>query len=142
MNYIEFISQAIAAVFAIAIAYHDAPAVLHFEHYGVDAKTMSRFHRYNVWIKFLFCLLAALATGPAIAAMIFTGLASALWIYLLFDIFLNLKRPGRGWSYLGSNDADGMFWLKLFGSSAGEIKAIVLAVLIISLNVIYLKYFQ
>lgn len=139
MNLYFYISQAIAFLFAIALAKHDAPAVIHFEHYGVPNNELARFHRYNNWVKFFFCLLAAITAIPEWKDMICTGLVSALWIYLVFDIALNLNRPGKNWDYIGRNDADGRRWVKWFGKGAGEMKAVIIAIMIISVNI--LKFF-
>ena len=135
MQYYLYIVQVLSIAAAIAMAKHDAPAVIHFENKGVDPLTMSKFHRYNVWTKSVFCILCAVAGGPVFLDMFYPGILSALWIYLLFDPVLNKNRPGRGWDYLGTNDADGRRWIKWFGDNAGEFKAAILLLLIIGINV-------
>lgn len=119
------------------LAKHDAPAVIEFENDGVDNKLMSIFHRYNFWVKVLFCAVAGLVASPYWIDSLFYGLTSALWIYLVFDPALNLNRPKVKWHYLGLNDADGRFWNGTFGKNSGKIKAVILSVAIIAVNLIY-----
>lgn len=136
----EFIIQPIAILFAIATAFHDAPAVKHFENFGVSNKEMAQFHRYNWWLKFLFCFAASVSGFPKLPAMIFIGLISALWIMLVFDIALNIRR-GKKWHYISWNNANGRAWIRWFWKSAGQVKAILLTILIAATNFIYLKLF-
>jgi hypothetical protein len=133
-----FILQAIAIQFAISVAKHDEPAVTKFSNSGLDHKPMARFHRYNVWLKGFFCIMAAFVYQPVFWPMLFAGFISALWIYLVFDIALNLSRR-KGWDYLGEDDADGRFWNKHFGTRGGELKAIILFVAIVIVNCVYYK---
>ncbi|MGQ0738639.1 MAG: hypothetical protein ACT4OJ_06225 [Bacteroidota bacterium] len=137
-----YILQVVTILFSLAIAKHDAPAVDHFEFYGPQTGQMKAFHKWNLVLKFFFCLLASIPLYPLWLDMLIAFGLSGLWVWLTFDIFLNrfraIKQP---WDYLGSNDADGRRWIKLFGDSAGELKAILLGVLIIALNLIHLKYF-
>lgn len=140
MNHIEFIVQAVVAVFAVVTAFHDAPAVQVFRYHGVSNKEMAQFHRYNVWLKFLFCVVAALAAGPKLVTMIFTGLVCATWVYLLFDIAINV-RTGKKWSYISIDNANGRTWYRWFWKSAGQVKAALLLLAIAALNFIYLKFF-
>lgn len=135
MTYTIYIVQAISILFAFGLARHDAPAVLNFEDKGVDPLQMAKFHRYNNWTKFAFCLLAAATGFPDVLNIGFAGLLSFLWIYLVFDIALN-KARGKSWDYIGSNDADGRRWIKWFGNNAGEIKALILFGLIAGVNVL------
>lgn len=133
--------QLIAILFAIALAKHDAPAVDNMEHFGVlSKKSLDRFHIYNSITKFFFCLGVALPFYPIIWDALFVGFISFLWIYLIFDIVLNLSRKitKRKWDYLGENDLDGRRWIKWFGVKAGKMKALILSSLIIVLNL--LKY--
>ncbi len=147
--------QLCAIGFSIALAKHNAPAVLHFEEYGFRSsaemnKAMAQFHRYNVWVKIIFCILVAVDRGPDQLPieshhwvnMVFAGLTSAFWIWLIFDIALNLNRPGRKWYYLGLNDADGRRWIKRLGEKAGKIKAAILLAVIILLNVAKALFFN
>ena len=147
MTYQIYIVQAIAILFAVALAKHDAPAIIQFEKLEKDNLLMARFHRYNFWAKTLFCVLAALiflpkdimtTKLPDFLNMFFSGLLSGLWIYLLFDPCLNKNRPGRDWDYIGSNDADGRRWIKWFGENAGEKKAVILSVLVIAVNILFI----
>lgn len=123
------------------MARHDAPAVLHFEFYGVTTKDMAKFHLWNGLLKLFFIAAVALAAYPKIIPMIFFGIVSALWVYFIFDIALNMNRPGKGWDYLGSNDKDGRMWMKWFGKNGGEIKAVILIGIIAAINFIYLQFF-
>lgn len=129
--------QAIAIQFAIAMAFHDAPAVTNFELNGVTPEAMSTFHRNGWWSKVFFCLICALSPGWGLwLKMAAYGLLSGLWVYLLFDPVLNRsRRPRRPWDYLGLNDGDGRFWNSIFGRQAGKIKAVVLLLAIITINV-------
>ena len=133
-----YLIQILSILFAIGLAKHDAPAVIHFEHYGIDNKQMAKFHRYNNWIKFFFCLLASTIFIPTLVLIFISGLLSFLWIYLIFDIALNKSRSGISWDYIGSNDADGKRWINWFGKKAGEIKAVSLLALIIVVNILKL----
>ena len=130
--------QVVSIIFAVVLAKHDAPAVIHFENKGVDPLTMAKFHRYNVWVKSLFHVVCALPFLPDLKTSIASGLLSFLWVWLLFDIALNKSRPGRSWDYIGENDADGRRWIEWFGKKAGEWKAVILSIGIVSVNV--LKY--
>ena len=134
-----YIIQVISLLFAIVLAKHDGPAITVFEDKGVTPKQMAVFHRYNNWLKFFFCLLAASVFYWEWLDMAIAGVLSFLWIYLAFDIFLNKERPGRSWDYLGSNDADGRMWIKWFGNGAGEWKAVILLLAIITINVLNVK---
>ena len=138
MTLVFYIVQLVAIVFAVVLAKQNAPSVIHFENKGVDELTMAKFHRYNVWVKFIFCVCCAVGFLPDIKTSIAIGLLSFLWIYLLFDIALNKNRPGRSWDYIGSNDADGRRWIKWFGKKAGEWKAVILSVAIVGVNVLNL----
>lgn len=140
----ELIYQACAVGFAIVLAKHNAPTVLHFEDFGFRSeaernKAMAKFHRYNNWVKGIFCLMAALLLLPDWKESLFAGVLTGLWIYLVFDIALNKNRPGISWDYLGLNDADGRRWIKWFGKNAGEVKALILLAAIAATNV--LKFF-
>lgn len=137
-----FIIQGIAILFTIACAKHDAPAVVHFENYGFSTvgqqeKELGKFHNNNSLMKFFFCCAAALYVLPDWKEAIAVGLITALWIWFLFDIVLNLNRiPIRKWHYLGSHDRDGRTWQKLFGKNAGKVKALVLFSAIVGVNVL------
>ena len=137
------IIQLLAVLFSVAVAKHDAPAVNHFENYGFSSDKQLRdalrqFHNNNWWLKFFFCAGVAVPAIPNWIEAVCSGLLAGLWVYLLFDIVLNLNRPGRKWYYLGNNDKDGRFWIKLFGRNAGKIKVVILLILITSINL--LKY--
>lgn len=134
-QYIIYIIQLVAIVFAVCVAFRDAISVNEFERIGTSNDTMARFHRSNVWLKTIVCFGLSMA-GNGWLQMIEYGLLSAGWIYLVFDIALNTKRPGRRWDYIGSNDADGRFWIRLFNGSAGKWKAVILSVLIVAGNVL------
>lgn len=133
-----YVIQILSILAAIALARHDAPAVIHFEYHGVDNNSMAKFHRNNNYIKFVFCLLAASCFYPDWKEMLYAIVLCGLWIYLLFDIVLNKNRPGKNWDYIGLNDADGRRWTKWFGQRAGEWKAIILSLLIIITNLLKL----
>lgn len=136
-----YIIQGLAVAFAISQAFHNAPAVDQFEHCGALDKQLATFHRYNSWAKFFFCLCISLCFHPDAADMLFGGLAGFFWIYLVFDIVLNIKRRNRQkWYYLGKNDADGRRWLKWFGKNAGKWKAVVLILCVIIVNILYAYY--
>lgn len=135
--------QVIAIQFAVACAIHDSVAVNHFEGYGFRTDNqlkheLAKFHSSNSWMKSFFCCAASLYALPDWITAIATGLVSALWIWFLFDIALNSNRnPKRQWYYLGSHDNDGNRWKKIFGKSAGKWKAVILFVLIATINIIY-----
>ena len=134
------IIQVLAIVFAIVCARHDAPAVLHFENYGFpneqkQKKVLKQFHRNNWWLKFFFCTVVSMHFIPEWLEVIVHGSIAGLWIYLVFDIVLNLCR-GIEWDYLGSYDKDGNWWRRWFGKNAGRVKALILIVLIIAVNVL------
>lgn len=133
-----YLIQALSILFAIVLAKHDGPAVITFERYGVLPQTMAVFHRYNVWAKIFFCIVISLIPAWNWVDMAYSGILSFLWIYLVFDIALNLSR-GREWNYLGSNDGDGRRWKRIFKSNPGLIKAIVLSVLIAAVNILRIK---
>lgn len=141
-----YLIQAISVLFAFSMAKHDAPAVSAFEFHGISPNAQSIFHRYNFWNKVTFCLVAACSMFEgdflwSVVEMILGGLVSAAWIYLLFDIILNVSRlPKKKWNYLGLNDADGRFWNGTFGRYSGTIKAVVLLLVILALNYIYERY--
>lgn len=130
--------QAISIAFALAMAWHNAPAVSQFEHSGINNLWMARFHRYGWWTRAVFvgiCSLVGPLTWWDAGAR---GLMSFLWVYLIFDIALNRSRiPARLWHYLGLNDADGRFWNGTFGRYAGKIKAAIISSAIVAANMIY-----
>lgn len=134
--------QILAILFAFSSAKHDSVAVNHFEGYGFLNDIQLRqnikvFHSSNSWMKFFFCCAAALYVLPDWKEAITVGLIAALWIWFLFDIILNLNRiPVRKWHYLGSNDKDGRRWQRLFGKNAGKVKALVLVVMIVAINIL------
>lgn len=128
--------------FAVFAALHDAPVVMSWEESGqVTPKEMARFHRYNAWLKFIFCLSVSICGSAGIdhrlILMLFLGLLSFLTIYLVFDIALSVIRPGRSWDYLGVNDGDGRRWIKWFGKNAGKWKAAILLLLIVGIFLLY-----
>lgn len=133
MTYSIYITQALSILFAFALAKHDGPAVLNFEDKGVDPLQMARFHRYNNWTKFAFCLSSAATGFPSIVDIGFAGLLSFLWIWLVFDPALN-KARGKSWDYIGTNDADGRKWVKWFPNRPGEMKFVILLTLILGVN--------
>lgn len=129
------------------LAAHDEPCVTYMENY-VNKKDwqMDRFHRYNSWAKFFFCL-AASFIGVAVKVdwhiflVIFSnGALAALWVWLVFDPALSIMRPGRNWDYIGQNDDDGKRWIKWFGKNAGEWKAVILFILIVIITTIKLIF--
>lgn len=129
------------------LAKHDAPAVNQFEHYGTSNKQMAVFHRYNSLAKFFYCLAVSLlpAEWPNtdLLDMLFRGVLSALWIWLVFDPVLNISRsPKRKLFYLGMNDSDGRFWNGTFGKYAGQWKFAVLFFLIVIINYLNHRYEQ
>ena len=132
--------QILAILFSFFSAKHDSVAVNHFEGYGFLNDIQLRqnikvFHSSNSWMKFFFCCAAALYGLPDCKEAIAVGLITALWIWLLFDIILNLNRiPVRKWYYLGSNDKDGRRWQRMFGKNGGMVKALVLFVFIVAVN--------
>ena len=144
----EAVISICAIGFAIALAAHDEPCVTYMEN-NVKAEDwqMDRFHRYNVWAKFFACLgLSFIGVNVQITwhcfFTVFTnGVLAALWIWLVFDPALSIIRPGRNWDYIGQNDDDGKRWLKWFGKNAGEYKAIILLLLIIT-TIILKQIFQ
>ena len=129
------IGQILAVIYAVASAKHDAPAILKFRNSGVSSPEMAVFHRYNNWMKAAICVLESCAFSPFWKDAIFAGLSSFLWIYLLFDIVVN-KNTGMKWDYIGSNDADGRRWIRIFNGAAGKWKAVILVMLIAIINVI------
>lgn len=127
------IVQAASFLFAWSVAKHDAPAVTNFRVKGIEPKDNSVFHRYNVWLKGVFVFMAFLPSLNLLDAA-----ASALWVYLVFDIALNLNRPGFAWYYVGANDADGRRLTKWFGGNAGKYKAAICLLLILAINILHL----
>lgn len=137
MDYTLYITQALSILFAYALAKHDGAAIELFNSPDPNLQ-MAKFHRYNNWTKFAFCLLASLAAFPDLLNMGFNGLLSFLWIYLLFDPVLSKSR-GKDWDYLGENDADGRRWIKWFGKgNAGERKFFILVVVILVVNAAFI----
>lgn len=132
------IIQLLAIVFAVACAYHDAPAVSNFERNGVTGVDLARFHHNNALLKTIFCVAVALSQYPNVQLEAFSGGLAALWIWVIFDPVLNLKRhPSRPWDYLGLNDWDGQFWNGVFGQNSGKWKAAILFTLITTLNILF-----
>lgn len=125
-----YIIQALSILFAISLAKHDAPAILKFEESGASNLSMAKFHRYNNWTKFFFVVACGYILKDFASVFL-----SALWIYLVFDPALNLSVK-KSWGYIGSNDADGRRWIKLFGERAGELKATILFVVILVTNLL------
>ncbi len=132
------VNQIIAIAFGIVLAWHDAPAVSSFERNDAPGPWMARFHRYNNWVKAMFCLGSAWAYWPDWYTAVFCGLLCAGWVYFVFDPILAVSRePARNWYYKGLNDKDGRFWRRIGGEKAGIAKAIVLLLLIAALNFTY-----
>lgn len=134
-----YVCQIIAIQFAISLAKHNAPAVTQFENYGIGDTQMARFHRYNNWTKFFFCLSSSFIAYDNWWLMAIFGFLSFLWVWCLFDPALNLSRtPKRNFFYLGLNDADGRFWNGTFGRNSGVFKFAILLLLIIFINILVL----
>jgi len=137
-----FIIQFIVIQFSVACAIHDSVAVNHFEGYGFRTDNqlrheLSKFHSSNSWLKFFFCCAASLYALPDWITAIAVGLVCAFWIWFAFDISLNCLRKLK-WYYLGE-DQDGSRWKKVFGSKAGIYKAVILFLIILIINIIWVK---
>jgi len=140
-----YVLQILSIQIAISLAKHDAPAVIHFENFGADPVETSRFHRYNSWVKFFFCCACCFIMCDHLSEWmegIKGGILSFLWIYLVFDIALNMERSKiqaevkRQWYYLGSHDSDGRRWQKWFKKDAGKWKAVIIGGTIAIINVL------
>lgn len=133
--------QVAAIAFAVVAALQNAPAVDSFNKYGLAdwpgwKVQIARFHRYNNWIKFLFCVICSLLAGPEWLGILITGFVCGLWIYLVFDIVLS-KAIGKPWHYQSRNDPHGRFWILSFTEeTAGKWKALILSASIIITNLL------
>ena len=132
---IELISQGMAIVVALSMGRHDATAIKVFHENGWGGKNENWwFHQTNNLTKFLFVILLATTAAPDIMAMVFVGITSALWIFLYFDIATGAWGHAKDPFYLGQNDDNGNWWRKSFGKDAGKIKAAILFLILLGLN--------
>lgn len=135
---IEYIAQGFAIVAALLAGYHDGPAIRVFHQKGWESPRKNRqFHHSGAGIRGLIVFLLALLPAPDIQLMVFTGAACACWTYMLFDIACGIWGHAGRWHYLGSNDGHGKTWIRWFGREAGQIKAGVLLLVGVGLNLIY-----
>lgn len=147
-----YILQALSVLFAWALARLQGPTIDHIEHAGGPPRVWVALHKYGVWLKFIFITggaAAVLAIGwhrypqpfPFWKSLI-SGLLAFSWIYLIFDIVLNLTRTmiKRPWYYIGTNDNNGKLLKKWFGENAGKVKAYICAGMVIILNVLNLLF--
>lgn len=63
------------------------------------------------------------------------GVLCALWYWLLFDPWLN-KGTYKNWDYLGNDSTIDRWLKKRFGKNGGQIKAIIMVVLIVLINAV------
>ena len=140
MQPIEFIAQGMAIVMALSMGRHDGTAINVFHEKGWAGKKENWwFHQTNNLTKFLFVVLLATTAAPDIQAMVFVGIASGLWVYMVFDMATGLWGHAKDPFYLGQNDDNGNKWRKTFGNDAGKIKAGILLLIILGINLT--KYF-
>lgn len=136
---IELISQGMAIVVALSMGRHDATAIKVFHEKGWGGKRENWwFHQTNNLTKFLFVVLLATTAAPDIRAMVFVGIASALWIYLFFDMATGKWGHACSWWYIGQNDDNGNWWRRTFKTfpsrDVGKIKAAILFLIILGFN--------
>lgn len=132
---IELISQGMAIVVALSMGRHDATAIKVFHERGWAGKRENWwFHQTNNLTKFLFVVLLATTAAPDMQAMVFVGISSAGWIYLFFDVATGMWGHAKDPWYLGQNDENGNFWRKRFGKDAGIVKASILFLILLGLN--------
>ena len=135
MTPIEFIAQGMAIVVALSMGRHDSTAIKVFHEKGWAGKKENRwYHQTNNLTKFLFVVILAISAAPDKQAMVFVGITSGLWIYLYFDIATGAWGHAKDPFYLGQNDDNGNWWRKTFGKDAGKIKAGILFLIILGLN--------
>lgn len=132
---IEYIAQGFAIVAALLAGYHDGPAIRVFHQKGWESPRKNRqFHHSGAGIRGLIVFLLALLPAPDIQLMVFTGATCACWTYMLFDIACGIWGHAGSWWYLGQNDDNGNWWRKTFGKDAGKIKAGILFLILLAIN--------
>lgn len=142
-----YISQIICVLIAYCMAKHDVTPVDHFSFFGVTTAEQRDFHSSNTFTKFFVVLGFSLLILFNPHAWLFNyfldaviaGVVNFLWIWLVFDIVLNINRKRDvKWDYISVNDSTGKHLIKLFGQKAGKIKTLICSVGIIVLNILYL----
>lgn len=130
--------QVLCALFALYSGRHDVPAINNFREFGSNDKEQRMFHSANTFMKGMVAAMAAAilimydchwkATGLCVLGCLF-------WMWLVFDITINLLRAGNfKWHYLGGKNVIDIFLWKHGGKNAGKIKAIVCVAIGIALN--------
>jgi hypothetical protein len=131
-----YLIQTITILFAIYSAYlNEVPVVKMIQH-GASLSEEKRFHRANAAVKIVYSLAVTLSLNLPFwdRMIVFHLLLLIQW--LVFDIALNLLLK-KTWDYIGDTAQIDKFLNKLFPSGdAGEVKAIVVATVIIALNIL------
>lgn len=140
---IEYIAQGIAISAALLAGYHDGPAIRVFHQKGWESPRKNRqFHHSGAGIRALFVFLLALLPAPDIQLMLFTGATCACWVYMFFDMACGAwGHAGNLW-YMGENDSHGNAWRRMFGQEAGQIKAGILFLIEVGLNLTYIFFIK
>lgn len=133
-----FAGQALIVLFTLLAAWHHAPAVNAFRRYVRMHNTYEDpFHFWGAGMAILFTVVLSLGllSYHGFWTCVVFGKLSFCWYWLLFDPVLN-KNTGKSWDYLRSTGGlDGWLTDRL-GKNAGECKAVVLAISILSINIL------
>jgi len=132
------ISQVLMVLYIRFAAWHHSPAVNAMREYVPTPNPYEDpFHTY-AWLQaaiVALCISLGLLSYDTIWWCIVSGVLSACYYWLLFDVWVNLGTH-RSWDYLGKDPSLDRWLRRMFGSRAGEMKAVILVVLIIIINVL------
>ena len=138
-----YIGQVIIVLFTVFFAHHNAPSANHFSNYGALPNVIDKFHKNGFRTRMIVVAGVALLLLPPFGAedinnALLSGVVNAGWSSLLFDPILNKSRKvGLSWDYIGTDDGVGRRLIKLFGSNAGEWKAIISLFIVVATNILY-----
>lgn len=132
------ISQLLMILYIRLAAWHHAPAVNAMRDYVPSPNPYEDPFHTNAWIQAMIvalCIALGLLSYQPLLWCVVSGMLSAFYYWLLFDVWLNLGTY-KSWDYLG-NDATLDRWLRrLFSSRAGEMKAVILVIVIVIINIL------
>ena len=132
------ISQLLMVLYIRFAAWHHAPAVNAMREYVPTPNPYEDPFHTNAWFQaaiVALCISLGLLSYHTFWWCIVSGVLSACYYWLLFDIWLNLGTY-KNWDYLGQDATLDRLLKKIFGSRAGEWKAIILTALIVIINVL------
>jgi hypothetical protein len=138
MTYSWIIAQVLMVLYIRFASWHHAPAVNAMREYVPTPNPYEDPFHTNSWFQAAIVALSlslGLLSYQHWSWCIVFGFNCAFLYWLLFDIWIN-RGTHKTWNYLGHDPSLDRWLRKLFGTRAGEMKAIILVVLIIISNIL------